>query len=166
MAQLSKSEIQNVVIAPSSTGDGAFANRDFAAGEVILYLRGKLITCYEDDDIDDETRSNTIRYDEEYFLSPGKTPGNYINHSCAPNAKIDKRGKRLALISIVPIKKGREITFDYSTTLAADDVWTMKCKCGTSSCRKVVRRFNLLPKSLQKVYIQLGIVPQYIVNIT
>lgn len=162
MLQLSKTEQKNIVIAPSRTGDGVFANRDFAAGEVVLSLRGKLMTCYEDDDIDDETRANTIRYDEDYFLSPGKTPGNYINHSCAPNARIEKRGRRLVLVSIVPIKKGREVTFDYSTTLARDDVWIMQCSCGTKSCRKIVKRFHLLPKKLQDVYIQLEIVPSYI----
>ena len=165
MAQLSNTEKKNVAIAPSRTGDGVFAIRDFSEGETILTLRGKLITCYEDDDIDEETRANTIRYDEEYYLSPGKTPGNYFNHSCGPNAKIVKKGKKLSVVAIVPIRKGREITFDYSTTLAHDDVWTMQCRCGAQSCRTVIRSFQKLPKRLQNVYRTLEIVPEYILTI-
>ena len=165
MAQLSNTEKNNVAIAPSRTGDGVFAVRDFIAGETVLTLRGRLITCYEDDDIDEETRANTIRYDEEYYLSPGKTPGNYFNHSCGPNTKIVKKGKKLSVVAIVPIKKGREITFDYSTTLAHDDVWTMQCRCGAPSCRKVVKSFQKLSKKLQSAYRALEIVPEYILTI-
>ena len=165
MAQLSNTEKKNVAIAPSRTGDGVFAIRNFSEGETILTLRGKLITCYEDDDIDQETRANTIRYDEEYYLSPGETPGNYFNHSCGPNAKIVKKGKKLSVVAIVPIRKGREITFDYSTTLAHDDVWTMKCQCGVLHCRGKVRSFVLLPKKVQKNYRVLGLVPAYILAI-
>jgi hypothetical protein len=162
MVQLSNTEKNNVVIAPSRTGDGVFALRDFSADETILLLRGKLITCYEDDDIDEETRANTIRYDEEYYLSPGNTPGNYFNHSCGLNAKIVKKGKKLSVVAIVPIKKGREITFDYSTTLAHDDVWTMQCRCGSRNCRKVIKCFTKLSKKIQKAYIRLQVVPEYI----
>ncbi len=35
------------------------------------------------------------------------------------------------------IKKGEEITFDYSST-EADPYWKMKCKCGSFNCRKII----------------------------
>ena len=39
--------------------------------------------------------------------------------------------------------------------------WSMKCCCGFSNCRKVVREFKFLPLNLKKKYYDLGIVPDY-----
>lgn len=149
----------------SKNGRGVFTKKDFKAGELVVELKGKLITCYVDDDIDDETRSNTIRYSDEKFLSPKGELGEMINHSCNPNSKLVKKGKKLFVIAIEPILKNKEVLFDYSTIIARDDIWTMKCNCGSKNCRKVIKRFNLLPKKIQSDYIKYKIVPSYILNI-
>ncbi|MBI2625395.1 MAG: hypothetical protein HYW70_03640 [Candidatus Nealsonbacteria bacterium] len=54
-----------------------------------------------------------------------------------------------------------EITFDYSTTMDEDD-WGMDCQCGSKSCRGRIRDFKYLPPDIQKKYLDLGIVPEYI----
>ena len=131
----------------------------------IIDLKGVLITCYEDDNIDDETRSNTIRFNREMFLSPKGEMGNFINHSCNPNSKIIKKNGILSIIAINHIHKGSEVFFDYSTILALDDTWQMKCNCKNKNCRNIIKSFYLLPIAIRRKYIKDGMVPKYILNI-
>lgn len=156
---------KNIAVKKSNTGKGVFVKKDFMKDETLFEIKGKLITCEEDENIDEETRSNTIRFNRDYFLSPKGNLGNFTNHSCNPNSRIVKRKNKLYIVSITDIKKGHEVTFDYSTVLARDDVWTMKCSCKEKICRKVVKRFQSLPAKIKKDYISLKIIPKYILNI-
>ena len=154
-----------VFIKKSKNGKGVFAKKDFLEGETLFEIKGKLITCEEDENIDEETRSNTIRFNRDYFLSPKENFANFTNHSCNPNSKIYKRNNKLFIVAIKDINKNEEIVFDYSTVLASDDIWEMKCKCGEKICRKVVKKFKSLPTKIKKEYIISKIVPAYILNI-
>ncbi len=156
----------DVYVKKSKNGRGLFAGKNFNANSRIHKLVGTLITCNEDDDLDAQTRSNTIRFNEEKFLNPKGQIGERINHSCKPNAKIVKASNILYIVSIDPISKDTEILFDYSTVLAPDDIWTMKCNCGEKKCRKVIKKFNTLPKRIRDEYKKRGIVPKYILKIT
>ncbi len=156
---------KDLFIKKSRNGNGVFTKREFKPKETILELKGKLITCYEDDNLDEKTRSNTIRYDSEMFLSPKGELGEIVNHSCDPNSKIVKRNKKLFLISIKTIGVGKELLFDYSTVLASDDIWTMRCNCGSKNCRKIIKSFNKLPKKIQSYYVNNKIIPKYILDI-
>jgi uncharacterized protein len=158
-------EKRKLSIKKAKNGKGIFTKNNFKKDEVILEIQGKLITCYEDDNLDEQTRSNTIRYDQEMFLSPKGKLGNYINHSCDPNTKIIKKGEKLYIISLNLIQKNSEIFFDYSTVLARDDSWQMKCNCGSDNCRKIIKSFNKLPKKIKDFYIKNKIVPKYILAI-
>jgi hypothetical protein len=156
---------KDVIVKKSRNGRGVFVRRDFIVGETLFQIKGKLITCYEDENIDEETRSNTIRFNKGYFLSPKGNFGNFTNHACNPNARLVKRGGKLFIVALADIEKGEEVTFDYSTVLARDDVWTMNCKCKEKNCRKVVKKFSTLPAKIKKDYISRKIVPKYILNI-
>lgn len=123
---------------------------------------GKRIECNEDDELDDQTRSNTYRYDDELYLSPAGRIGDLLNHSCEPNAKVVKKGARLYIVAASSIRPGEEIAIDYSTILAADDSWEMQCNCGTRHCRKLIRMFDTLPTATKKNYLSRGMVPGYI----
>lgn len=154
-----------VFIKKSKNGKGVFAKKDFNKGEIVLHIEGKLITCDEDENVDEQTRSNTIRFNSEKFLSPKGKLGDFLNHSCKPNSKIVKDKGKLYIYSIKDIEKGEEIFFDYSTILASDDVWTMKCKCREENCRKIIKKFKTLPAKIKKEYISKKIVPKYILEI-
>ncbi len=156
--------MSTLLVKQSRNGLGVFAMKDFAVGEVVLAITGMLITCYLDDDIDERTRDNAFRFDEEKYVSPDGD-AQFVNHSCEPNSKIVKKNNKLSIVAIRTIPKGGEIVFDYSTTLASNDIWTMKCNCGSGVCRGVVKRFTLLPKSIQERYIQENIVPKYITEL-
>jgi len=51
------------------------------------------------------------------------------------------------------IKKGEEITIDYSIT-EDDPYWKMTCVCGQIECRKVIQSIRFLPKKLFRKYKQ------------
>lgn len=158
-------EEKKVYVKDARNGKGAFARKKILPEKMILEIKGVFLTCNEDDDIDEETRNNTFRYDDDLYISPGKDIANFINHSCEPNAKVAKKNKKLFIYSILPILKDEEVLFDYSTILARDDVWEMECNCGSQKCRKVVKQFKKLPLKLKEKYIKEEIVPDYILKI-
>ena len=67
------------------------------------------------------------------------------------------------LVAIMDIHEGEEITWDYSTTMNEDD-WEMDCVCGSKNCRGRIRDFKYLPENVQQKYINLRIVPKYILE--
>jgi SET domain-containing protein len=154
-----------VYIKKSKNGRGLFAKRNIQKSEVTSLIKGSLITCNEDDDLDEQTRSNTIRFNNEKFLNPKGEIGELINHSCSPNSKIVKASNKMYVRAIENISKDTEIVFDYSTVLANDDIWQMKCNCGEKGCRKVIKMFKTLPSKTKQHYIKNKIVPKYILHI-
>ena len=106
-------------------GEGVFAGRDFAAGDMIWKMTGMVYG-----------HSRTGQDPDFVGLAPGlwmdpDAPLNKLNHSCDPNARFGPKRQLLALRSI---NRGEEITFDYSTS-EVDPQWTMSCACGAIGCR-------------------------------
>ena len=89
-----------------------------------------------------------------------------MNHSCEPNAGIRKINNQLFLFAARAIAAGKEIVIDYSTILADDDIWTMRCNCGRRTCRKKIRRFGSLPLELKRRYLRDGLVPKHIAKLS
>jgi len=156
--------ITHLSIRESKTGKGIFTDIDIREGKYLCELKGRLITCFESDSIDEKTRSNTIRYSSKYYLSPAGELGDFLNHSCTPNSYIFKKNKKLFLKSSEDILKNQEITIDYSTIIAPDDVWEMICHCQNKNCRKIIKSFNKIPKNLRDNYLSRKMVPSYIYN--
>jgi SET domain-containing protein len=155
-----------LTVKPVRNGRGIVATQSFAAGALICEIKGKIVapqTVWRYWEADARRGANCFRYSPERYLDPEGEIGAYANHSCNPNAGIVKLGRRLLLKAIAPVARGEEVTHDYSTLLAADDVWTMRCNCGEANCRRVVRNFTKLPLSTSKKYRQLGVVPAFIV---
>jgi hypothetical protein len=156
---------KGLVIKKSQTGLGIFASKKYIPNETLFEVTGSRISGFEDEDIAETERNNLFRYSKEKYIAPKGRIGDYLNHSCKPNAYVKKIGKKLFIRAIEHILKGKEVTIDYSTITAADDSWTMRCRCGKASCRKRVQKFISLPKSLQSLYIQKNIVPSYILSL-
>jgi SET domain-containing protein len=127
-------------------GKGVYADRRIDPGELVWDYAGdeKWIT---------EIPSRLWRYcfqvDYDRYVVPEEgSAGWFLNHSCEPNCVIMGRTKIVALRRIEP---GEEITFDYSTNVGWEG-FSMECKCGKKSCRKVVRSYGFLSEELKGRY--------------
>jgi hypothetical protein len=147
-----------VEVGTGPLGRGVFATQSFRPGQPILMLTGPVL---------DHAEVLTLGGDRAYALQIGPDeyldtmpPGRYANHSCDPNAGIVN--DRM-LIALRPVEPGEEIQFDYSTTMSRDH-WTMECRCGRPTCRRVILDFHHLPPITQNRYLQLGIVQRFIVS--
>jgi hypothetical protein len=148
-------------------GRGLIANRHFDAGALITPLRGRVVSArivWGWWDRDPRRAANCIRFDAERYLDPSGEWGEFANHGCQPNAAIHRQRGRLMLRALRAIRQGDEVLHDYSTLLGADDVWSMRCNCGSRGCRGAVRRFDALPTRTLRRYMTLGAIPRFILE--
>jgi hypothetical protein len=144
-------------------GMGLFASSAYEPGETIVRITGRVWNWEVLWKRGGSFAANCFRFGPETYLDPGTGPGRYLNHSCDPNAGIQKRNGRLYLFAAHSIAEGEEITIDYSTTIGDDDRWRMFCRCGTKRCRRWIGRFGLLPQPLRQAYLKSGLVPSHII---
>jgi len=156
--------LTRIIVRPSRIGMGLFAATTYRPNQTIMKIAGRIVDAGILWDRGGRFAANCIRFGPETYLDPGDDPGRYVNHSCQPNAGIRKTNNQLFLFAAKPIGVGKEITFDYSTTLGDDDIWTMRCKCGYKACRSTIRRFGSLPPAVKSRYLRTGLVPRYIIN--
>ncbi len=156
--------IKKISIRKTQNGRGLFANKDFKKGKTLFKVKGILFPVAKEKKFDSKTKANSIRYSQEQYLNPAGELADFLNHSCDPNCAIKKIEKNLYIFAIKNIFAGSEITIDYSTIIAKDDSWKMKCNCYSKNCRKIIRKFNSLPKIFQKKYKNIEAVPDYILQ--
>ena len=96
-------------------GKGIFALKDFKKGVHILDITGEIIETENPSDYPEEIIEHwgpLGKNGKKYrFITPEK-PWMYMNHSCESNAGVINNRK---LIASKDIKKGNEITVDYSS---------------------------------------------------
>lgn len=117
-------------------GQGLFATRDFAPGEMIAAYTGSLLTAPP------ATKPHQPAAVFILELAPGlwldgadlANPARHANHSCEPNADLVWHRPATAawLIARQAIPLGIEITFDYGFSLA--ESLFHPCHCGAPSC--------------------------------
>ena len=140
-------------------GKGVFAGEDIKKGTVVHLFDGERMDVTElvkkvnsaKENIDDPFQIGRRTYIDLDKMSRS------FNHSCDPNTGIRKVSEMFALRDI---KKGEEITFDYSTTISPT-VWNMKCKCGSKMCRKNLGDILSIPKERLKEYKKFGALQRY-----
>lgn len=142
-------------------GYGLFARKDIKKGEIVFIAKGKMVKLDVKTKEDAMQNPNMIGVGKDTWLEPSLLWGDYINHSCDPNAGI--KGS-VTFVALKDIKKGEEITFDYS--ISEDSLWEMPCHCGAKNCRKIIKGIRHLPKEtfdkympyiptyFQKVYVK------------
>jgi uncharacterized protein len=114
-------------------GNGLFAGRDFKKGEIVVKYNLKLLTKEEFENLSEKEKHYTDFQDGKYWLF--QVPERFVNHSCDPNTNPDQI-KRCD-VAIKDIKKGEEITTDYSKDNIIN--LNMKCNCGSKNCRKIIK---------------------------
>ncbi|HRZ85482.1 MAG TPA: SET domain-containing protein-lysine N-methyltransferase [Candidatus Paceibacterota bacterium] len=170
----SKKEVSKFKVEKSGiSGKGVFAVKDIKKGEYLCIMDGEEMTINEMirrvDEEESEEGSDPLQIDNNKYIDLTEVPRSF-NHSCDPNAFIS--GKN-TLKAMKDIKKGEEITYDYSTTMNdnaeiineggdEDYVWTCKCNCGSKNCRGIINQFKTLPKKLKDYYLKNKLVPNHI----
>jgi len=127
-------------------GRGVYAARDIRKNEVILEFNGPYVKIESLAGIPREVQDHLFNIGlNEYLIV--REPGAYTNHSCDPNAGIVRD---VLLVAMRDIERDEEITFDYS--MITSDDWTMECRCGSPSCRKIIGNYKDLPDELKTKY--------------
>ncbi len=112
----------------SSTGLGLFAQEDIPKGKFIVEYYGPVLTPKEADDkqgkylfevssrrvVDGTLRCNTARY---------------INHSCAPNCKVDIVKGKIYVYAKRRIRSGEEFAYNYGKEYFDDFIRPHGCQC-------------------------------------
>jgi len=140
-------------------GKGVFAAEPIKKGSVIHVLSGKRLSVYDlvkNINAGKEFIDDPFQIGKKTYLDLDELSRTF-NHSCNPSAGIRKTSELFALRDIVA---GEEVTYDYSLTVAPT-VWSMKCKCGSTSCRKVIGDIRSLTKSQRNAYMHVGAVQRY-----
>ena len=150
-------------------GKGCFANETIINGETICFFKGEEISW---DEFHKRYLQGRIRLDDPLQLSDNRYMQLYLpyicfNHSCNPNAGFRGKNELVAFRNIMP---GEEIYYDYST-VSWDDRWTklhgawsMRCECGEENCRKLIGDFPTISPSQMKRYINLQLIPDFILE--
>ena len=138
-------------------GRGLFATKLIKKGEQILKFTGPIISLEEALLKPTNKLSCPLQIGPTEYIDI-QEPGVLANHSCSPNAGIKND---YYLVAIEDILRGKEIFYDYSTTMDKDN-WTLECKCGSPNCRHIIGDFRHLPSEVQKRYLDLNIVQSFI----
>jgi SET domain-containing protein len=113
-------------------GKGAFAARDFKRGDVVIrWDVSHQLAPEEAERLPESAKRYVVRFKGKRILM--RSPAKYVNHSCDANTYADD----FCDIAKRDIRKGEEITADYSETMGIGEA--MVCACGSKSCRKVIR---------------------------
>ncbi len=155
--------MDSLILGQSELGKAVFANKDFKKGERIIEFKGKPMKRRELPKLIAPEDDRYVQVGKDKYLGHSGNYDDFFNHSCDPNSGLKFDMDKVILVAIKDIKKGREITWDYSTTLE-DDFWEIDCLCKSKNCRKRIRDFKYLPKDIQQKYIKLGVVPGFIID--
>lgn len=154
-----KTRQHNFIIKKSNKGWGIYAGRNYKKGEFVWELLGKkilpknvklLMGGYREDLI------SPLQIGPALYYKLDK-PSYYFNHSCDPNTGMRHKSSLFALKNI---KRGQELTFDYSTTIDESFV----CECGSPKCHKGIFDFLALPIKRQRYYFINRALPDFIVK--
>lgn len=109
---------------------GIFANRDFKKSKVVLKWKPKILKKSEIEKLSIKGKHYVYQNGNDYFLM--QYPEKYVNHSCEANTEVKNQGD----VAVRDIKKGEEITSDYSKE---GSFVSFKCKCGSKICRGEIK---------------------------
>lgn len=146
-------------------GLGVFAAKDFLKGEIVSEIKdpeyyNSAIT-YAEIKGRGYTHADIFQVGSDLFIPPYGNIDDFTNHSCNPSTGIRLAVDGYSVVALRDIRRDEEITYDYSTYQDCPEE-DMACLCGAPNCRGVVRSFSTLPPMLQRRYIALGVVGEFV----
>lgn len=134
---------------PKTEGNGIFAREPLKKDELLAVFGGTVYEWTAFTTLPERERSLSLQVEENLFLVPEKIgAGDYVNHSCDPNAGLSGQ---IALVAMREIQPGEEVCFDYamSDTTPYDE---FDCQCGAANCRGRVTGNDWRIRALQQRY--------------
>ncbi len=131
------------------SGNGIFALEPLKKGELAAVFGGVIYEWDAFIHLPDRDRSLCIQVEDRLFLVPRPIgEGDYVNHSCNPNAGLSGQ---IGLVAMRGINIGEEVCFDYamSDTMPYDE---FECGCGSANCRGSISGDDWQKPELQKRY--------------
>ena len=115
---------------------GVFAQQPVASCELLVMWSGKIVHTDNLPELTILEISRSVQVEEDLFLVPmvEGEPGDFINHSCDPNAGLQGH---IALVALRDIQVGEEICYDYAMT-DGSTYDEFECHCGEPNCRQRV----------------------------
>jgi len=139
-----------VVKKSSKQGKGVFACKNFRKGDFVLKIDDSHVVTDESKLTKKQHKFHLDYLSDKIVLM--QEPEVYINHSCDPNVYVKTKNVGRNVYALQDIKKGDEITYDYSVN--GDNEGVFKCNCGSQNCRKVYQGdFFKLPIEIQLRYL-------------
>jgi SET domain-containing protein len=127
-------------------GRAVFARVKIKKGTVVAVFDGPVFD-YDYEHWSKDLLDHTIQFEKRKWRDSNGL-ARFINHSCEPNCGIKNLFEIVAMRDIL---KGEQITFDYEMT-EKSSWWRMRCKCGSTHCRKLIGNYSNLPRAIRKKY--------------
>jgi len=131
--------IQNTEIKESPiNGFGLFATKIIQENTILCILDGQVMSAEVYENLVNQLSDKVANFKNYFFMEcnklnidtylvrPYRTKYSYINHSFTPNVKIEHFPLRL--ISLKNIKKGEELTVDYTQEALSKEYLSLKSK--------------------------------------
>jgi len=132
-------------------GNGVFAKAKIHTGETIASFDGKIYendsTEWDDPTLHDYLADHVIQFAPKRWRHSNGI-AIMVNHSCEPNCGIKNL---FDIVAMRDVASGEEINWDYEMAENSDK-WRMQCQCNNPACRKLIGKFDNLPKELKKKY--------------
>ena len=130
-------------------GRGMYAREKIRKGELVALWGGDVVDRAHFEQLGEHQKRQSAQIEEDFYLVSSKPgPGDFINHSCDPNAGLDGQ---IAIRAMRDIEPGEEVTIDYAMC-DGDPRDSFECLCGSSSCRHIVTGNDWMLPELQRRY--------------
>jgi SET domain-containing protein len=133
-------------------GRGLIAVAAIAKDEIVAVKGGHIVSTAVLRALPPELQNSEIQIADGFHLT-ATAPAEYepvmlfLNHSCEPNAGF---AGNIVLVAMRAIAAGEELTTDYA--LFDDHEESMRCRCGTASCRGTITGRDWQRPALQRRY--------------
>ena len=133
-------------------GRGLIAVAPIAAGELVAIKGGHIVSTAALASLPERLRNSEVQIADGFHLAAADEAEYepvmlFLNHSCEPNVGF---AGNTVLVDMRDISPDEELTTDYA--LFDDHDETMRCQCGTPSCRGIISGQDWQRPDLQRRY--------------